>query len=120
GTRAAAPPSGDSLTHTGDLWYGVHVEAGALRPGQPVFVPVPLAGATTHLVVPWSAILRDERGRAFVYEVDDKGFAYTRRAVDVLFVYEGEAAITGKIATGAPVVIAGVPELWGIESGHAR
>lgn len=119
GKRAAAPPSGDSVGNTVDLWYEVDDVAGALRPGQSVFVAVPLAGQVTHLVVPWSAILRDERGRAFVYAVDGKD-GFVRRAVDVRFVHDGEAAITGAITAGDPVVVIGVPELWGIESGHAR
>lgn len=119
GKRAAAPPSGDSVSNTVDLWYEVEDGAGALRPGQAVFVPVPLAGQVTQLVVPWSAILRDERGRAFVYAVDGKD-GFVRRAVEVHFVHQGEAAITGAVAAGDPVVVTGVPELWGIESGHAR
>lgn len=119
GRRAAAPPSGDSISNTVDLWYEVENAGRALRPGQSVFVPVPLAGEGTQLVVPWSAILHDERGRAFVYVVDDpQGFV--RRAVEVRFVHDGDAAISGDVAVGTLVVVRGAPELWGIESGHAR
>lgn len=116
---AAAPPSADPLTATADLFYEVEDAGGTLRPGQKVAVPLPLKGDEESLTAPWSAVLHDIHGGAWVYErIGER--KYARRRVQVKHVTGTTAVLAGAIKAGTPVVIEGAPELFGTEFGHAK
>ncbi len=116
----AAPPVGDPLAATVDLFYVVADPQGSLRPGQRVAVAIPRRGDTAAVAtLPWSAVHTDTHGGTWVYECT-AAQNYVRRRVQVQAVVDGIAAIDSALAPGTAVVTAGVPELFGVEFGHAR
>jgi len=115
----SAPPSADPLLATADIFYELDDKDGALRPGQKVTAALPLKAEEESLVAPWSSVLHDYNGGTWVYErIEPRKF--TRRRVQVKSVIGGDAVLSGAIKAGTPVVIDGVPELFGTEFGHAR
>jgi membrane fusion protein, heavy metal efflux system len=115
----AAPPSGDPLAATVNVFYEVENKDDALRPGQRVGVTLPLKGDDQSLVVPRAALLRDIHGGAWVYEkVGDH--SYARRRILVDRVVGDLAALASGPKPGAQVVTAGAAELFGIEFGGGK
>jgi RND family efflux transporter MFP subunit len=115
-----APPSGDPLAATVNLFYEVDNTDGALRPGQRVGVTLPLKGEDEGLVVPRAALLRDIHGGAWVYE-ETGPHAFTRRRVLVDRVVGDLAALArGDLKPGAKVVTAGAAEIFGAEFGGTK
>ncbi len=89
------------------------------RPGQRVTVRVPIEGSTTiRTVVPWSAIMLDINGGAWVYEVLEDGL-YARRRVEVADVVDGYAVLTRGPVPNTQVVVVGAAELYSTEFGDA-
>src|SRR3990172_2126014 len=80
-------------------------EAGAVRDGS--------SGA---LAVPYSAILYDKDGNAFVYTVTGP-LTYVRAPITVDYVEEDQAILSDGPSSGTEVVAVGVAELWGAETG---
>ncbi len=114
--RVAAPPSGDPLAATVDLFYDVPNADEALRPGQRVGVTLTLRTGREGLVVPSSAVLRDIDGGAWVYEAIEKG-KYARRRVRVDRVVGDLAVLSAGPGVGTKVVTDGAAELFGTEFG---
>ena len=116
----SAPPAADPVAATVDVFYAVADPQGTLRPGQRVVVAIPQRGdASPVATMPWSAVHTDLHGGTWVYErTADR--TYVRRRVRVSSVVDGVAAIDSPPPPGAQVVTSGVPELFGIEFGHAR
>ena len=115
-----APPAADALAATADVFYVVADPAGALRSGQRVAVAIPRRGdAAPVATLPWSAVHHDTHGGSWVYERTAPQ-TFVRRRVQVLAVVDRIASIDSALAPGALVVTTGVPELFGIEFGHAR
>lgn len=115
----AAPPSANAAASTVDLFYEVSNTTGLFRLGQKVGVTIPLRGEEESLVVPWSAVLRDAQGGAWLYEKTG-ALAYTRRRVQVARVLDGEAVLERGVNPGAKVVVAGAAELFGTEFGVGK
>lgn len=115
-----APPAADPVAATVDVFYAVADPQGSLRPGQRVDVAIPHRGdASPVATTPWSAVHTDIHGGTWVYErTADR--TYVRRRVRVSTIVDGIAAIDSQLPPGAQVVTSGVPELFGIEFGHAR
>jgi hypothetical protein len=81
-----------------------------------VKVLVPMEGADEGLVVPWSAVVHDINGGAWVYErVREQ--TYARRAIEVRSVVGDAAALRSGPQRGAQVVKTGAAELFGTEFG---
>jgi membrane fusion protein, heavy metal efflux system len=115
-----APPSGDPLAATVNLFYEVENKDGALRPNQRVGVTLPLKGEDEGLVVPRAALLRDIHGGAWVYE-ETGPHTFTRRRVVVDRVVGDLAALAGgALKPGAKVVTAGAAEVFGAEFGGTK
>jgi membrane fusion protein, heavy metal efflux system len=114
-----APPSGDPLARTVNLFYQVDNHDRALRPGQGVGVTLPLSGEETSLIVPRSALVRDAHGGSWVY-VNISPHAYARQRVFVDRVVGELAALTSGPKVGAKVVAQGVAELYGAEFGGLK
>jgi len=71
------------------------------------------------LVVPWSAILHDTTGGAWVYE-NIAPQQYARRRVEVRRVVNSRAVLARGPAVGTKVVTAGAAELFGTEFGTGK
>lgn len=117
--RVAAPPSGDPLAATVDLFYDVPNADEALRPGQRVGVTLTLRSGREGLVVPSSAVLRDIDGGAWVYEAIGTG-KYARRRVRVDRVVGADAVLSAGPGPGTKVVTDGAAELFGTEFGGLK
>lgn len=116
---ADAPPSGDPLAATVDLFYELPNPRSALRPGQRLGVSVPLVGASEGLVIPASALYYDIQGGTWVYE-QIKDHTFVRRRVEVEQVADGSAIIARGLKPGAKIVTVAVAELYGTEFGFAK
>lgn len=115
-----APPIGAPLTSTVDLTYALPDSFGApLTPGERVSVALPLRDQEESLVVPWSAVVFDLHGGAWIYEVVGTR-QYARRRVDVRHVDDKQAILSAGPAGGTEVVVQGATELFGREMGFAK
>ena len=81
----AGPPSADPNAATIDFFYELENPQRGLQPGQKVSVTLPLRGAEESLVIPWSAVLHDVLGGAWVYEQTAPN-TFLRRRVAVRYV----------------------------------
>lgn len=115
----AAPPSANALSATVDLYYEVENVEARLMPGQRLSVTLPLVGETESLAAPWSAVVYDIYGNAWVYE-RTAPHTYVRRRVTVRRV-SGETAVLGDgPPPGTEVVAGGAYELFGAETGFSK
>jgi hypothetical protein len=114
-----APPSANPGAATVDLFYEVGNEDGALRLGQKVGVTLAMQEPDESLIVPWSAVVHDIQGGAWVYE-NTGPQAFTRRRVQVRSVAGAEAVLERGPKPGAKVVTNGVAELFGTEFGVGK
>ncbi len=91
-----------------------------LTTGQQVEVEIPDktkdAAAATVLCVPWSAIVHDATGGAWVYE-QKTADSFTRRRVSLIRVTGTDALLAAGPPEGTKVVTTGVAELFGAEFG---
>lgn len=117
--RTAAPPTGDPLAVTVDLYYEIDNADQRFRPGQKVGVALPLASQVSGLVVPGSAIVYDPQGGAWLY-VASAPHAYTRKRVEVARNAGSDVVLAMGPKPGERVVIAGVAELFGTEFGAGK
>ena len=112
----SAPPSADPLAATVDLYFALANPDLSLRPGQKLSVTLPRRGEVRGLTIPWSAVLYDIHGQAWVYEnVAPRRFA--RRRVEVARVTGGSALVSRGLQPGVKIVTAGAAELFGTEFG---
>jgi RND family efflux transporter MFP subunit len=117
-TPIAGPATADPSTVSVDLYYELQNSEGLFRAGERVSVRLPiLGGGGPTLAVPWSAVVHDIYGGAWVYE-DLSGGAYARRRVEVADVTEGFAILSRGPAAGTPVVVVGAAELFSTEFGE--
>lgn len=114
-----APPTADPLAGTVDLYYELPNAEGRYRPGERVAVDVPQRGEAESLVVPWSAVVYDIYGGAWVYEQTAER-TYVRRRVVVRSVAGEAAVLSAGPPAGAQVVVAGAAELFGTETGFTK
>lgn len=114
-----APPSADPLGSTVDLFYELDNKDASLNPGQKVGVTLSLRDEEESLVVPWSAVVFDVYGGAWVYE-NIAPHAYARRRVQVRHVVESLAVLASGPTPGTHVLTQGAAELFGYEMGFAK
>ena len=114
-----APPTANPLAATVDLYYALDNQAAKLTPGQRVGVTVLLQGAGESLTVPWSAVVQDTSGGAWVYEALGER-TYQRRRVLVRYAVEGMAVLAAGPKEGTSVVTEGAIELFGAETGFSK
>lgn len=117
--RISAPPSADPLAVTVDLFFSLSNTERLLLPGQRVMVSLPLDATEEHLVAPWSSVIHDIHGGAWIYEARGPQ-TYTRRRVEVLHRTDDAAVLVAGPPPGAKVVTAGVAELFGVEFGAGK
>lgn len=116
GKLAKAPPSGDPLSATVNVFYEVENKDGAFHPGERVGVTLPLTGESESLTVPKASLLRDIYGGTWVYE-KTADHVYKRQRVLVDRVVGDVAVLVSGPKVGAAVVTDGAAELFGTEFG---
>jgi RND family efflux transporter MFP subunit len=114
-----APPSANAANGTADLYYEVDNREARFRPGERISMSLPVVGEAESLTVPWSAVVFDVHGGAWVYEQAGER-AYRRRRVLVHHVAGETAVLDAGPAPGTPVVTAGAAELFGTEVGFGK
>ncbi len=116
----SGPPSADLATASVDIYYEFPGDDRLVRPGERVEVALPLqGGGAKQLVVPWSAIVRDAQGGAWVYQ-RNPGNQFVRRAVMVRSLAGEWAVLDRGPPAGTVVVSVGVAELFGTEFGTGK
>jgi len=119
----SAPPTANPVSGTVDLFYSVSNSAAGdgtpYSPGQRVSVSVALKEPADSLTIPWSAIVYDYHGGAWVY-VKGADHAYSRVRVLVRYISGETAVLAEGPAPGKEVVIAGAAELFGTETGFSK
>ncbi|MEQ1559745.1 MAG: membrane fusion protein MtrC [Methyloglobulus sp.] len=114
-----APPSANAVAATLDVFYKLSNRDGAFRLGQRVKVRIPMQASASELTIPWSAIVYDVEGGAWVYQ-QIAPLVYQRRRVQVQRVVGDLTALSGDITVGSKVVVTGVAELFGTEFGIGK
>lgn len=114
-----APPTANPMNDTADLYFELPNGDGSLRPGQKMGVTLAERASEESLVVPWSAVIHDINGGAWVYE-NTAPQQYARRRVEVRRVVNSLAVLARGPAVGAKVVTAGAAELFGAEFGTGK
>ncbi|MBS1806612.1 MAG: efflux RND transporter periplasmic adaptor subunit [Acidobacteria bacterium] len=114
-----APPTADVTAATADLYFALPNADGALRPGQRVGVTLALRSQEQSLVIPWSAVLHDVQGGAWVYE-NTVPQTFVRRPVEVKRVSGATAVLSRAPSPGAKIVTVGATELFGTEFGAGK
>jgi hypothetical protein len=126
----SAPPTANPISGTVDLYYDLDNRragpaaawfgADALfNPGQRVGITLGLKAPGESLTVPWSAVVFDVTGGAWVYEKTGER-AYSRRRVVVRYVAGDTAVLESGPPPGTPVVTVGAAELFGTETGFSK
>jgi len=115
----AAPPAANPAAGTVDRFYALDNREARYSPGERVGATLPLKGPADSLTVPWAAVVYDTSGGAWVYEkTGDR--AYARRRVAVRYVAGDTAVLAAGPPPGTAVVVAGVAELFGTETGFSK
>lgn len=112
----SAPPSAQALTSTVDLFYALDNADRSLIPGQRVGARIARKGNAEAVAVPWSSVVYDINGGAWVYQKTGE-HVFARRRVQVERVQDGLAILASGPELGALVVIEGAAELFGTEFG---
>ena len=120
--RAAKPIVGPKTTDpnagTLDVYYEFDND-GTLQPGERLGVSLPTSARADGVIIPNSAIVIDISGGEWVYErIADQTFA--RRRVEVLNATLSEILIRNSLRPGAPIVVTGAAELFGVEFGAGK
>jgi RND family efflux transporter MFP subunit len=115
----AGPPTATPAAGSIDVFYELDNQDDGYRAGQRVQLTVPLHASGERLVVPWSAVLQDIHGGAWVYVATAPG-VYVRTRVELARV-QGDLAILARgPQPGTRVVTVAVAELAGTEFGVAH
>jgi RND family efflux transporter MFP subunit len=112
----SAPPSANPDTTTVDLFFEIANDDGMLYPGLKLAATVAMQSRARSLVVPFTAILYDIQGGAWVYEQIGPR-RYARRRVAVRYVDAPNAVLAMGPEPGVKVVTEGAAELFGTEFG---
>lgn len=115
----SAPPTANPINNTTDLYFELANGDGSLHPGQKMGVTLSERWSEESLVVPWSAVLHDTHGGAWVYE-NTAPQIYSRRRVEVRRVVDSLAVLARGPAVGSKVVTSGAAELFGTEFGTGK
>lgn len=114
----SAPPSADLLSATVDFYYQLPANSTA-KPGEKLTVTLPGRQSRQWLHVPWSAVVFDINGGAWIYEKAAE-HRYVRRRVSLDHTANNVAFLASGPAAGTQIVIDGVAELWGTEFGAGK
>ncbi|MDP8244381.1 MAG: efflux RND transporter periplasmic adaptor subunit [Candidatus Hinthialibacter antarcticus] len=115
----SAPPSANPDSVTINLFYEMVNLQSQFRTGQRVSVSLELKGNEENSTVPWSSVLYDIHGDAWVYEKLSE-HTYQRSRIEVLFVKDEDAVIASGPKPGTQLVTDGAAELFGTEFGNSK
>lgn len=115
---ATGPPRADANAASVDFTFEL-VNRGTFTPGERVLVRVSERGEVEGLVVPDSAILRDQHGGTWVYErIAPQTFA--RRRVEIRETAGDLVLLARGPGAGTAIVTVGAAELYGVEFGAGK
>ncbi|PIR01292.1 MAG: hypothetical protein COV66_02420 [Nitrospinae bacterium CG11_big_fil_rev_8_21_14_0_20_45_15] len=114
-----APPSGNPLAASVNLFYELPTNDRTFQPGQKVAITLKLASLKQARVVPRSAIVYDIHGGTWVY-LNPQGNDFVRSRVELETIEGNLAILTQGPAEGTKVVSTGVAELFGTEFGSGK
>lgn len=114
----SAPPSADPIAASVDFYYELPATA-TRRPGERVTVFVTTNENTEMAVVPFSAIVFDTLGGAWVYS-EKAEHAYERQRVDISRIEDNFALLAKGPASSTRIVHIGASELFGVEFGVGK
>ena len=95
----AAPPSADPVAASVDLFFELPNADEALRPGERVDASLALVTEDSSLVVPWSAVVYDIQGGAWIYKRIAEQ-TYARRLIIPISTRPRRAMPGGPASTG--------------------
>ena len=96
--------------------YQTSPASSKLSVGQRVHVELLIAGKEPRIVIPYSSIIYDEHGRAWVY-TSPEPLVYVRHPVEVDFIEGDLAVLHNGPPLGTSIVTVGIAELYGTEFG---
>jgi RND family efflux transporter MFP subunit len=114
-----APPTAQAQASAVDFYYELANKQHAYRPGERVSALLTLQADAESLAVPWSAVIHDIHGGAWVY-VQTAERTYARRRVQVRYVVDDWAVLAEGPPAGTPIVTEGAAELFGTEFGFGK
>jgi hypothetical protein len=116
--KRVAMASGVVETDSGMLYFKIPPKAHHnLTPGQRVGVRLAAPGSGAEkIIVPYSAVLYDAKGDAWVY-TNPEPLVFVRHRVTIDKIDRGRAVLQDGPAVGTKVVTVGAAELFGAESG---
>jgi hypothetical protein len=114
-----APPTANAAAGTVDLYYELDNRDESLRPGQRVGAALTLTSEAESSTVPWSAVIQDIHGGAWLYEQTCER-TYVRRRAAVRYVVDDTAVLAFGPPPGSQVVVTGAAELFGTETGFTK
>ena len=110
----AAPHIADPAASSVDFFYVIDNKDGRLYPGQRIMASLTMQSKEKSLLVPWSSVLYDIHGAAWVYEQTEPR-TYERRRVELKHVDEDKAVLSAGPHPGSKIVTDGAAELFGRE-----
>ena len=110
----------DSGAGEGTLYYVVANADQSLVPGQRVWARLALVGSEAQRkVVPYSAVLYDRDGKTWVY-TNPEPLVFVRHPVSIDYIEGDLAVLLEGPPAGTQVVMVGVAELFGAETGVGK
>lgn len=110
----------EEATGSKALYYAVRAKDHGLQVGDHLLIEFAVKGsADTHKVVPYSAVLYDVKGDAWVY-TNPEGLMFVRAPIEIDYILGPMAYLVDGPAVGTAVVTNGVAELYGAETGVGK
>ena len=102
------------------LFFTLASVKNGLTEGQPVFVRLPMAdGAAQGAVIPYSAVIYGLNGETWVY-TNPEPLTFVRQPITVDHIEGGLAYLSDGPPLGSDVVMVGVAELYGADTGVGK
>lgn len=114
----SAPPSADPISAAVDFYYELPPLT-PRRPGERVTVFLSTNHPAEALVVPFSSVVFDALGGAWIY-AEKAEHVYERRRIDIARIEDDLAVLAQGPAASTRIVRAGTSELFGVEFGVGK
>lgn len=101
----------DPIAHTYKVKILLPNRDHALKPGMICDAGIPIEGSTNGVVLSSEAIRVDEKGRTFVFALDEAGRRATRRYIEGVQLLNDAVAVRAGLSEGQLVVVAGQQKL---------
>jgi membrane fusion protein, heavy metal efflux system len=114
-----APPSGNPLAASVDLYFELPPRKNAFQPGEKVTVSLKLKNKEKGLTVPRSAVLYDIHGGTWVY-INTDANEFVRSRIEIQTIANNWAVLSRGPVEGTSIVTSGTAELFGTEFGSGK